>query len=76
MTPEGEKWITMALHRIDSDIAEIKECIHELPDRLDRKYVTKAEFTPIKNLAFGGVGTILIAILLFLLKVLLGINIK
>jgi hypothetical protein len=44
------------LERIESDIKEIQA-------KLDSHYVTQSEFAPVKNIVYGLVGSILLAVL-------------
>lgn len=52
------------LEYIKADIAEIKS-------RLEKDYVTRSEFTPIKNLAYGSVGIIGTTVLAAILKLII-----
>ena len=48
---------------IVKDIGYIKDNIKEIKDSLDEKYVTKTEFSPVKLIAFGFVGIIVVAVM-------------
>jgi hypothetical protein len=52
----NEGGVVTSIKYIQRDIAEIKE-------KLDDKYVTKDEFLPVKNIVYGMVAIILIAVL-------------
>ncbi len=55
MPDEPKSAIQITLEYIQRDIGEIKS-------KLDKEYVTKTEFEPIKKLAYGMVSIFLIAI--------------
>lgn len=58
------------LHRIDertnvlnTKINEVKGELHDLRAMIDNKYVSRDEFTPVKNIVYGMVSMLLAAIL-------------
>ena len=57
----GLKNIEIAL--IGNDIEYIKKEIEEINEKLDKKYVTKIEFEPIKRIVYGVVGIILTGVI-------------
>ena len=61
--PEKKMTVATSVALISKDIAYIKESIEEIKDNLDLKYVTKDEFGPVKSIAFGFVGIIIMAVL-------------
>jgi len=65
METKPEKKMTMAtsVALIVKDIGYIKDNINEIKDSLDEKYVTKTEFSPVKLIAFGFVGIIVVAVM-------------
>ena len=50
-----------------SDVASIKDKVISIEKKLESNYVTKDEFTPIKNLVYGLVGLILTGVVMALL---------
>ena len=59
MDNKDEK-ITTAL--IAKDIEYIKKEVNKISDKLQKNYVTQTEFRPVKNLVYGLVGTVLLAV--------------
>lgn len=60
-------------------VDSLKEDIKELKDKFDKlgdKYVTKIEFTPVRNVVFGMVGLFLVGILTTILKLAIGGSLK
>lgn len=53
---KSETPVSVKLDWIQKDITEIKE-------KLERDYVTRQEFNPVKNVVYGMVGTMLLAVL-------------
>ena len=51
------------MKNIENDISEIKLGINELIKKMDEKFVTKNEFTPIKQIVYGFVGLIVVAVI-------------
>ncbi|MEK6883962.1 MAG: hypothetical protein AABY22_30310 [Nanoarchaeota archaeon] len=51
------------LARIDERTEKLANDIEEIKLKLEKHYVLKEEFDPIKNLVYGGVGLILIGVL-------------
>ena len=47
----GEEDIKLAV--IANDIGYIKEAIQTINDRLDKNYITQAEFEPVKRIVYG-----------------------
>ena len=45
-----------------NDIQYVKKAVDDLILKVDHSYVTKEEFTPVKNLVYGLVSLILIAV--------------
>lgn len=54
------------------DIEYIKEKVKHIDDKLTSSYVTRNEFVPIKNIVYGMVGTILLAVLGALMTLIIG----
>lgn len=50
-----------------SDVASIKDKVINIEKKLESNYVTRDEFTPIKNLVYGLVGLILTGVVMALL---------
>jgi ABC-type phosphate transport system permease subunit len=48
---------------LKQDISYIKCSIDEIKKSLETKYVTRVEFNPVKSIAFGMVGIILVSVL-------------
>ncbi len=57
-----------SVESLKSDIKELKEKF----DKLGDKYVTKIEFTPVRNVVYGMVGLFLVGILTAILKLVIG----
>lgn len=51
------------LARIDERTKRLEEDFIDLKSQFTSNYVTKEEFSPIKNLVYGGVGLILVSVL-------------
>ncbi len=47
---------------VEQDIKYIKEKINAVDEKISKHYVTKEEFDPIKNIVYGVVSLILIAV--------------
>lgn len=45
---------------MQTDIAYIKEKVEHLADKLDKKYVTRLEFEPVKIVVYGLIATVLV----------------
>lgn len=58
---------------ISTDISYIKRDIGEIKDKLERNYVSKDEFTPVRNIVYGLVGILGIATVSAILKLILKI---
>lgn len=58
-TPEKKVTISTSIALISKDISYIKDSVTEIKDL----YVTKIEFEPVKKIAFGFVGVIVMAVL-------------
>ncbi len=48
-----EGWIKLILDNYGRDIRDIKECLQKLPENLEKKFVPRTEFIPVRNLAYG-----------------------
>ena len=48
---------------IKNDIEYIKTDVEDINAKLDSHYVTKAEFDPVRNIVYGMVGVILLAVI-------------
>lgn len=46
-----------------SEMKTVKDDVREIKDKLEKDYVTEDEFTPVKNIAYGLVSTILLAVI-------------
>jgi hypothetical protein len=55
--------LAVKLNYIAKAVEEMKNQITELRDHLEEKYVSRAEFDPVKKIVFGGVGFVLVAVL-------------
>lgn len=58
---DSEDEIKLAV--IAKDIEYIKDSIKVINRKLDKDYVTKMEFEPVKRIVYGMVGIILVAVL-------------
>lgn len=45
-----------------SEMKTVKEDVKDIKDKLEKDYVTQDQFTPVKNIAYGLVSTILLAV--------------
>ena len=45
-----------------SEMRTVKEDVKDVKEKLDKDYVTQDQFTPVKNIAYGLVSTILLAV--------------
>jgi ABC-type phosphate transport system permease subunit len=54
-----------------SNVADIKNTVSKIENRLDYNYVTKEAFDPVKKLVYGLVGLILISVVVALLALVL-----
>ena len=45
-----------------SEMKTVKEDVKDIKEKLDKDYVTQDQFTPVKNIAYGLVSTILLAV--------------
>ena len=52
-----------AISLMENDLKYIKQDISEVKVKLDEHYVTKAEFDPVRNIVYGMVGVILLAVI-------------
>ena len=50
------------LTRIDERTLAMQSAIEELESKLENKYVTQAEFWPVRTIVYSGAGLILIAV--------------
>jgi len=46
-----------------SEMKTVKDDVREIKDKLEKDYVTEDEFAPVKNIVYGMVGTILLAVI-------------
>lgn len=46
-----------------SEMTSVKNDVREIKDRLEKDYVSQDQFTPVKNIAYGLVSTILLAVI-------------
>ena len=46
-----------------SEMKTVKEDVKDIKEKLDKDYVTQDQFTPVKNIAYGLVSTILLAVI-------------
>jgi len=69
----NKEWRSLLIQKIDELNSDIKAMRHEIDQKierisewkggLDEKYVSQKEFAPVKQLIYGAVGTILLALL-------------
>lgn len=52
-----------AISLMENDLKYIKQDISEVKIKLDEHYITKAEFEPVRNIVYGMVGVILLAVI-------------
>lgn len=45
-----------------SEMKTVKEDVKDIKDKLEKDYITQDQFTPVKNIAYGLVSTILLAV--------------
>ena len=45
-----------------SEMKSVKQDVRDIKDKLEKDYVTQDQFTPVKNIAYGLVSTILLAV--------------
>lgn len=62
---------TESLAVLMNDISYIKRDIGEIKDKLENNYVSKDEFTPVRNIVYGLVGILGIATVGAILKLIL-----
>lgn len=68
MEQKEKRPINEILAIIELNIEYIKEEVIKVVEKVDKDYVTKTEFTPVRNIVYGMVGVILVAVLGALLK--------
>jgi hypothetical protein len=68
---QDKRPINEILAIIELNIEYMKNEIIKLVDKVDKDYVTKTEFNPVRNIVYGMVGVILVAVLGALLKFIL-----
>lgn len=68
MEQKEKRPINEILAIMELNIEYIKEEVTKVVDRVDKDYVTKTEFNPVRNIVYGMVGVILVAVLGALLK--------
>jgi len=61
----------ISLDRLDEKVTNIKETVDKIDCKLEKDYVTKDEFDPIKKIVYGMVGTILLAVIVALLALVI-----
>ena len=61
--PAKKMTVATSVALIVKDIGYIKDSMDEIKDTLKNEYVTKVEFSPVKQIAFGFVGIIIVAVL-------------
>ena len=61
--PEKKMTVATSVALIVNDMGYIKDSVDEIKKALKSDYVTKVEFSPVKSIAFGFVGIIIIAVL-------------
>ena len=61
--PAKKMTVATSVALIVKDIGYIKDSMDEIKDSLKNEYVTKVEFDPVKQIAFGFVGIIIVAVL-------------
>ena len=61
--PEKKMTVATSVALIVNDMGYIKDSVDEIKKTLKSDYVTKVEFNPVKSIAFGFVGIIIIAVL-------------
>ena len=73
-----DKWIQIQFESLSREIKEIKANIKQIMESIncfDDKYVTskewKASFVPIRNLLYTVVGSLIVGLLLYYLKVVI-----
>lgn len=54
-----------------SEMTSVKNDVREIKDRLEKDYVSQDQFTPVKNIAYGLVSTILLAVIGALVELVL-----
>jgi hypothetical protein len=59
---------------MSTDIKHIKNRVDHIDDKLNKKYVTKAEFIPFKNILYGIVGFVVITVGGYVLNTFFNIN--
>lgn len=63
--------------KLSVDIDYLRRDIDDTKDRLDKNYITRAEFDPVRNIAYGLVALICLTILGYLIITMLnGAHIK
>ena len=45
-----------------SEMKSVKQDVRDIKEKLEKDYVTQDQFTPVKNIAYGLVSTILLAV--------------
>jgi len=68
MKKESSNEVDLAV--IQTDISYIKESMTKIVETLDKNYVTRTEFDPIKRIVYGMVGLILVTVFLALLTII------
>lgn len=56
---------------MNNDIKYIKEKIDEISERMDKDYVTKNEFNPVRIIVYGLVGLILTAVIIGIVNIII-----
>ena len=63
--------VETALAVLKTDVAYIKTAVIKIEQMVEAKYVTKAEFVPVRNIVYGLVGTVLTTFLIGILMLVL-----
>ncbi len=62
MTAQQKKSIETQLSNLDLKLGYVVKDVADIKKKLDDKYVTKAEFVPVRTIAFGIVTLVLTAV--------------
>lgn len=55
--------LTTSVAVILSEMTTVKADVKDIKEKLEKDYVTQDQFTPVKNIAYGLVSTILLAVI-------------
>ena len=56
---------------VEKDIEYIKQNVHEINNKLEKQYITRMEFEPIKRIVYGMVGLILTSVVVAVIGLVL-----